>query len=108
MRTLNTAYVKPIETLEDEERRVQLSNLVAPFTLRRKKESVLHDLPEKIEDMRICTLSEDQVKLYRDAVSAKGNRLLENLRQEGDSHPLYPYFCTAQPAETDLQPSRPD
>ena len=86
-------YVKPIETLEDEERRVQLSNLVAPFTLRRKKESVLHDLPEKIEDMRICTLSEDQVKLYRDAVSAKGNRLLENLRQEGTAIPYIHIFA---------------
>ena len=75
-------YVKPIENHGNEERRVQLSNLISPFTLRRKKESVLDDLPEKIEDLRTCTLSEDQVKLYRDAVSAKGNELLKNLRQK--------------------------
>jgi SNF2 family DNA or RNA helicase len=86
-------YVKPIETREDEERRVQLSNLVAPFTLRRKKESVLHDLPEKIEDMRSCTLSEDQVRIYRDAVSTKGNSLLENLRQEETAIPYIHIFA---------------
>ncbi|MBW2709301.1 MAG: DEAD/DEAH box helicase, partial [Deltaproteobacteria bacterium] len=86
-------YVKPVENHADEERRVQLSSLIAPFTLRRKKESVLDDLPEKIEDIRTCTLSEDQVKLYRDAVSAKGNNLLENLKQEEKNIPYIHVFA---------------
>ena len=86
-------YVKPIENHKDEERRAQLSNLISPFTLRRKKESVLDDLPEKIEDIRTCTLSEDQVKLYRDAVSAKGNELLKNLRQEEKTIPYIHVFA---------------
>jgi superfamily II DNA or RNA helicase len=86
-------YVKPIENHADGERRVQLSELIAPFTLRRKKESVLDDLPEKIEDIRTCTLSEDQVKLYRDAVSAKGNELLKNLRQEEKTIPYIHVFA---------------
>jgi superfamily II DNA or RNA helicase len=85
-------YVKPIENHADEERRIQLSNLISPFTLRRKKESVLDDLPEKIEDIRTCTLSEDQVKLYRDAVSAKGNELLKNLREEEKTIPYIHIF----------------
>ena len=86
-------YVKPIENHADEERRAQLSNLISPFTLRRKKESVLDDLPEKIEDIRTCTLSEDQVKLYRDAVSAKGNELLKNLKQEEKAIPYIHIFA---------------
>ena len=86
-------YVKPIENQKDEEMRVQLSNLISPFTLRRKKESVLNDLPPKIEDMRTCTLSEDQVKLYRDAVSDKGNELLLNLRQEEKTIPYIHIFA---------------
>ena len=86
-------YVKPIENHADEDRRVKLSNLISPFTLRRKKESVLDDLPEKIEDIRTCTLSEDQVKLYRDAVSAKGNELLKNLREEEKTIPYIHIFA---------------
>ena len=85
-------YVKPIENHGNEERRVQLSNLISPFTLRRKKESVLDDLPEKIEDLRTCTLSEDQVKLYRDAVSNKGNELLKNLKEEEKTIPYIHIF----------------
>jgi SNF2 family DNA or RNA helicase len=34
--------------------------------------SVLDELPEKIEDLRTCALSDDQVKLYRDAIGGKG------------------------------------
>ena len=86
-------YVKPIENQKDEEKRAQLSNLISPFMLRRKKESVLKDLPPKIEDTRTCTLSEDQVKLYRDAVSHKGNELLQNLKQEEKTIPYIHIFA---------------
>ncbi len=86
-------YVKPIENQRDEERRMQLSTLISPFTLRRKKESVLNDLPPKIEDIRTCTLSEDQVKLYRDAVSNKGSKLLEGLRQPEKTIPYIHIFA---------------
>jgi SNF2 family DNA or RNA helicase len=86
-------YVKPIETRQDEERRVQLSTLISPFTLRRKKESVLDDLPPKIEDIRTCTLSEDQVKLYRDAVSNKGSELLNDLRRKEKTIPYIHIFA---------------
>jgi len=86
-------YVKPIENHEDEERRVQLSKLISPFTLRRKKDSVLNDLPPKIEDIRTCTLSEDQVKLYRDAISARGNELLKHLQQAEKTIPYIHIFA---------------
>ena len=86
-------YVKPIENQKDEERRFQLSSLISPFTLRRKKESVLNDLPPKIEDIRTCTLSEDQIKLYRDAVSHKGNELLKDLKREEKTIPYIHIFA---------------
>ena len=88
-----TRYVKPIENHRDEAKRAQLSNLISPFALRRKKETVLHDLPLKIEDIRTCTLSEDQVKLYRDAVSSKGKGLLKTLKQEGKAVPYIHIFA---------------
>ena len=57
----------------------RLKRLIAPFTLRRLKDDVLEELPEKIEDMRTCPLSELQAKLYREALATKGNPLLSEL-----------------------------
>ena len=53
----------------------------------------MNDLPPKIEDIRTCTLSEDQVKLYRDAVSSKGNELLKDLRKEEKTIPYIHIFA---------------
>ena len=85
-------YVNPIENQNDETRKAHLSALISPFTLRRRKESVLGDLPDKIEDIRTCELSEDQVKLYRDAISSRGYDLVHNLRESKKSIPYIHIF----------------
>jgi SNF2 family DNA or RNA helicase len=72
-------YVNTIEQMQNTARRRELSRLVSPFTLRRLKQSVLTELPAKIEDLRTCRLSEDQVKLYRDAVKDRGRDLMKVL-----------------------------
>ena len=59
----------------------RLSRLISPFVLRRRKDTVLDDLPEKIEDIRTCRLSDDQVKLYRDAISDRGKGLVQILKK---------------------------
>jgi SNF2 family DNA or RNA helicase len=66
-----------------------LRKLISPFTLRRLKTDVLEELPEKIEDVRTCPLSELQVRLYRDALSTKGASLLSQI--ETNPGPL-PYI----------------
>jgi superfamily II DNA or RNA helicase len=53
---------------ETTQQRRKLQQLVAPFILRRTRGQVLKDLPECSEDIRLCTLSEDQVAAYRQAV----------------------------------------
>ena len=68
----NSRYVKPIELDPTGAKRQTLSRLISPFTLRRLKKTVLKELPEKIEDIRTCNLSDDQIKLYRDAISSRG------------------------------------
>jgi SNF2 family DNA or RNA helicase len=75
-----TRYIKSIELEPDGTSRGELSRLVSPFTLRRLKKTVLEQLPEKIEDIRTCTLSDDQTKLYRDAISSRGKGLMEVLK----------------------------
>jgi SNF2 family DNA or RNA helicase len=82
-------YVSSIEEEQNAARRRELSRLVSPFTLRRLKQSVLAELPAKIEDLRTCRLSDDQVKLYRDAVEKRGRDLQEVI--QSDDQPL-PYM----------------
>jgi superfamily II DNA or RNA helicase len=86
-------FVNPIEADLHHPRRKELIRLIHPFTLRRMKKTVLAELPEKIEDTRTCRLSEDQVKLYREAVSSRGAGLLESLRKNAGPIPYIHIFA---------------
>jgi SNF2 family DNA or RNA helicase len=77
----------------DRTRRKELRKLVSPFTLRRLKKTVLNELPQKIEDFRTCTLSEDQVRLYREAISSRGKGILDALRQSQEPVPYIHIFA---------------
>jgi len=88
-----TRYVKPIEQDLNSSRRKALSGLISPFTLRRLKKTVLEELPEKIEDIRMCSLSEDQTKLYRDAISSRGEGLIEVLKRGEEPIPYIHIFA---------------
>ena len=68
----------------------ELKRLINPFVLRRRKVTVLDELPEKIEDLRTCTLSDDQVALYRDALDNRGKTLIADLEAD-DGRPV-PYI----------------
>jgi SNF2 family DNA or RNA helicase len=86
-------YVSSIEGEQNNDKRQELSRLVSPFTLRRLKQSVLTELPAKIEDVRTCRLSDDQVKLYRDAVEKRGRDLREVLQNDGQTVPYMHIFA---------------
>lgn len=58
-------FVFPIEKGQDPEKKKLLSRLIHPFVLRRKKQEVLLELPEKIEEIAYCDLSAEQRELYR-------------------------------------------
>lgn len=75
------------------ERLRELRRVISPFVLRRLKSSVLDELPEKIEDVRTCALSEDQVKLYRDAVGGKGSELARQLERADEPLPYIHVFA---------------
>jgi SNF2 family DNA or RNA helicase len=61
--------------------------------LRRRKETVLRDLPPKIEDLRTCMLSEDQVRLYREAVDRQAPTLVSSLKNSGEKVPYIHIFA---------------
>ncbi|MEM8995699.1 MAG: DEAD/DEAH box helicase, partial [Acidobacteriota bacterium] len=75
---------------ENRARLDELRRVISPFVLRRLKESVLDELPEKIEDVRRCTLSDGQVALYRQVLETRARPLVAKLRTES-GHPL-PYL----------------
>ena len=77
---------------ETREGLVALRRVISPFVLRRIKKAVLDELPDKIEDIRTCQLSDDQVKLYRDAVSGRGTALTEQLRRGEEPIPYIHVF----------------
>ncbi len=47
-------YLEPVEKHLEGARTEELRRLISPVTLRRRKETVLRDLPPKIEDVRTC------------------------------------------------------
>ncbi len=57
-------FVNPIEKYNDKEKKELLSRLIKPFMLRRKKRDVLKELPEKIEEISSCPMSDEQKALY--------------------------------------------
>lgn len=86
-------YAAPLEADPQHDRREELRRLIMPFTLRRLKSTVLAELPEKIEDLRFCRLSEDQVKLYRDAVEQRRQGVLQELLDERHQIPYIHIFA---------------
>lgn len=57
-------FETPITKNKDEEAAAKLKNMTSPFILRRRKEDVLKDLPEKMEEVRYVQISGKQQKLY--------------------------------------------
>jgi SNF2 family DNA or RNA helicase len=71
-------FLNPIEKKGDEEKTRKLYSIIKPFILRRQKTQVAKDLPEKIESIRYCHMTEAQEKLYEETKSYFRNKILEN------------------------------
>jgi non-specific serine/threonine protein kinase len=57
-------FATPIDKFREEEVTRQLRQLVYPFMLRRTKEQVAKDLPEKTETILYCEMGAEQRKIY--------------------------------------------
>ena len=63
------------------------------LTLRRVKEQVLSELPEKVEDRRFCHLSPAQEELYEATCRQKMEAIVEQLRDPGSQVPYIHIFA---------------
>lgn len=86
-------FIKPIEKEHNPDRKAILTRLIRPFILRRKKEDVLKELPEKIEEIAYCDLMPHQQKLYTEVLERRRHHLLEELHNEKTSIPILHIFA---------------
>ncbi len=86
-------FVNPIEKNQDAEKKSLLSKLIKPFILRRKKSEVLLELPEKIEEIAYCDLSDEQRELYRKTFLMQKEPLMRDLENQGKPVPFLHVFA---------------
>lgn len=73
-------FIHPIQN-GNSKSEIQLQKLINPFKLRRTKQQVLSELPDKIEDIRTCELLKEQIKLYNSIVASQVQNLLKELNK---------------------------
>jgi SNF2 family DNA or RNA helicase len=74
-------YVDAIEKDKNFEKTNQLKAIINPFILRRTKEQVAKELPEKTEKTIYCEMEEEQEKIYTKYKNAYRNELLNLMRE---------------------------
>ncbi|QDS91836.1 ATP-dependent helicase HepA [Roseimaritima multifibrata] len=68
---------------DDSERLAHVASSLRPFILRRTKEQVLTELPEKTEQTLYCDMEPKQRKLYKELRDHYRDRLASKIKQDG-------------------------
>jgi len=76
-------FAIPIDKFQDEERKQHLRKLIYPFILRRTKEQVAPDLPEKTEIVLHCEMSPQQRSIYDHYRMLYRSRILDSVDEIG-------------------------
>jgi non-specific serine/threonine protein kinase len=76
-------FSTPIDKLGEQEQKEHLKKLLYPFILRRTKEQVAKDLPEKTETILYCEMEKEQRRVYESYRNAYRNRILGVIDEQG-------------------------
>ena len=76
-------YADAIDRDQNVEKIAALQKLTAPFILRRTKEQVAPDLPEKTESILWCSMSNEQQDLYNDIQEQIKGNLFKDIKTDG-------------------------
>lgn len=76
-------FRNPIEVHGDEAAAARLSRRIRPFLLRRTKQQVARELPEKTEIVHSVTLAGEQRELYETVRLSMHHRVREEIRRQG-------------------------
>lgn len=76
-------YANEIDNKRDQQKAADLQQMIKPFVLRRTKEQVATELPDKIEDVLYCEMGKAQRKVYDAVRNDIRDNLLEKMEEEG-------------------------
>ncbi len=76
-------YELPIAKEKNSEAQSRLARRLRPFMLRRLKQEVAKDLPEKLEQVSFCELTTDQRSVYQQVIEASRKEVLEAVGAQG-------------------------
>ena len=76
-------FATPIDKFQEDEVKQQLRKLTYPFLLRRTKEQVAKDLPEKTETILYCEMGDDQRKVYDAFRNIYRSKILGMIDEQG-------------------------
>ncbi len=76
-RSFQKAFVNPIALQMEENRKDLLRRLIAPYFLKRTKEEVLSDLPERQDEVVVCAMTDEQTSRYTEELSKARNEWLD-------------------------------
>ena len=83
MQDFRRRFRVPIEEHGDQERRLALQRRIAPFLLRRTKQAVASELPDKVEIVRTIALDDAQASLYESVRASMDKKVRETLGRKG-------------------------
>jgi SNF2 family DNA or RNA helicase len=83
MEFFRNEFATPIDKFGEQEQKEHLRKLLYPFILRRTKEQVAKDLPEKTETILFCEMEKEQRKIYDAYRNSYRDKILGTIDQQG-------------------------
>lgn len=74
--TFQRSYINPISLNMQDKKSDILRTLISPYFLKRTKEDVLPDLPERVDELVMCEMTPEQQSIYQEELSSARNLLL--------------------------------
>jgi len=78
-----TEFALPIDKFSDGSKAADLRKLIYPFLLRRTKEQIAKDLPDKTEIIMWCEMGDEQRQVYNQVKALFKEKLMSRIQEEG-------------------------
>lgn len=76
-------FLLPIEKKQDKEKTEKLFRIIKPFILRRHKSQVATELPDKVENVKYCSMTTLQEEYYEEVKNSFRNKILGEIEKFG-------------------------
>ena len=83
MEFFRNEFATPIDKFGEQDQKEHLKKLLYPFILRRTKEQVAKDLPEKTETILFCEMEKEQRKIYEAYRNSYRDKILGTIDEQG-------------------------